>query len=607
MNDYRSLTVEEIEHLEQRGCRAEDWTRVNVAEDFSPEWIDHVAFYGDVCLGVFDKQIEVAEGFFRHAGISHAVLCDVSIGDNCLIENIGEHICRYTIGEECYIAHVGTMLTTEGATYGQGNVVAVKNEAGQGNVIVYDGLTSQVAALMISVEKDRQTWGCLRRLAERHVAEAMPERGTIGYGVKIVNTRELVNVWVGDDCEINGASRISESTLLSVPESSTYIGCDVVCDNTVIQAGASVTDGAKLDNCFVGEACHAGKGFSAESSLFFANSYMDNGEACAAFCGPFTVSHHKSTLLIGGEYSFYNAGSATNFSNHAYKLGPLHHGTLQRGCKTASGSHILWPAQTGVFSVCLGKIQNHPDLRQLPFSYVIGDGSTTWVVPGRNLCTVGTWRDTAKWPKRDMRPHTGRRSLVNFDWLSPYTMSEVLHAKRLLENLQTEQGEQAALYTWQGCCIKRIWLVKGIQLYTLAIRLYLGKAVEGHYCELPESSVGTGDWVDLAGLLAPETEIVSLEDDLRKGAVDSVQLLEERFSAIHRHYTDYKWNFTYRMALSWLGIDTLTEDEVDTIEADYVQACQEWKTAVQRDAEKEFAMGDVDEAVLTDFLEKLGK
>ena len=64
---------------------------------------------------------------------------------------------------------------------------------------------------------------------------------------------------------------------------------------------------------------------------------MSNGEACAAFCGPFTVSHHKSSLLIGAMYSFYNAGSATNFSNHAYKMGPMHYGYLERGCKTASG------------------------------------------------------------------------------------------------------------------------------------------------------------------------------------------------------------------------------------------------------------------------------
>ena len=117
-----------------------------------------------------------------------------------------------------------------------------------------------------------------------------------------------------------------------------------------------ILNSAKISNCFVGEACCITNGFTAESSVFFANCHMANGEACAAFCGPFTSSHHKSSLLIGGMFSFYNAGSATNFSNHAYKMGPIHYGTLERGCKTASGAYLLMPAKIGTFSVCFGKL-----------------------------------------------------------------------------------------------------------------------------------------------------------------------------------------------------------------------------------------------------------
>ncbi len=606
-NEYRSLTVEEIDQLERHGCRADDWTRVSVAEDFSPEYIHGVVFCGDVCLGVFDKQLEIADGLFRHAGIRNATLCDVTVGDNCLIENIGCYICRYTIGEECYIANVGTMITTDGATFGEGNPVAVMNEAGDGNVVLYDTLTSQAAAFMVACAADKEVWPRLKRMAMRHAEAQKPDQGTVGYRVKIVNTREIINTVVGDDCEINGASRLCETTLVSIPEASTYVGHDAVCDNTIVQAGASVLDGAKTDNCFVGEACHVGRGFSAESSLFFANSYMDNGEACAAFCGPFSVSHHKSTLLIGGQYSFYNAGSATNFSNHAYKLGPIHHGTLQRGTKTASGSHILWPAQIGAFSVCLGKIQHHPDTTALPFSYVIGAESATWLVPGRNLCTVGTYRDTAKWPKRDVRPRSGRQSVVCFDWLSPYTIAEVLRGRRLLEQLRQEQGEQTASYTYHGCTIKHAWLVKGIQLYDLAVRLYLGEAIQGHFCELPESSMGTGDWTDLGGMLVPEAAVNQLADDIRQGDVDDMQSVEDRLLMLYSKYEDYKWNWTYRMLIDRLGTDTLTEDDMRAVEADSAKARMEWLGAVKRDAEKEFAMGDVDEDTLSNFIGKLEK
>ena len=50
MNDYRPLTTEEIEQLQQNGCWAEDWTSVNVAEDFNPEHMRQVMLYGEVCI-----------------------------------------------------------------------------------------------------------------------------------------------------------------------------------------------------------------------------------------------------------------------------------------------------------------------------------------------------------------------------------------------------------------------------------------------------------------------------------------------------------------------------------------------------------------------------
>lgn len=601
----RSLTLEEIEILERNGCTAEDWGRISVADDFEPEYIYNVAFYGDVSLGVFDKHIEVAEGFVRHAGIRNAVLRDVTVGDNCLIENIGNYICRYDIGEECYISNVGRIAADEGATYGNGNVVSVMNEAGDGNVIIYDGLTSQMAAFMVAHAADRELWSELKAIVDRFVEERRPERAVIGYRVKIMNTREIINTLVCDECEINGASRLSDCTLSGTPEAGIYIGNDVICENSVVAAGASVLGGAKIDNCLIGEACHIGKGFSAESSLFFANSYMDNGEACAAFCGPFSVSHHKSTLLIGGMFSFYNAGSGTNFSNHAYKLGPVHYGTLERGSKTASGAHVLMPARIGAFSMVMGKVQCHPDTHDLPFSYLIASGDTTYIVPGRNLTTVGTFRDTGKWPRRDMRPRGERHSLVCFDWLSPYTISAAIRGRRLLESLREEQGNDAAEYSYGGCVIRNRSLVNGIRYYDMAIRLYMGEAVRDHYCELPESSTGTGDWQDMAGLIVPDTEVEQLAYDIRSGAIDEVQQIDDRLITMYSRYEDYKWNWTYRVILDYFGLDTLTEGDLQRISDEYEAARQEWTAAIRNDAEREYALGDVEESVLNDFLTKL--
>ena len=602
------MTVDEIGMLERSGCRAEDWTRINVAEDFSPEYVRNVDFYGDITLGVFDKTIQIDNGFHRHTGIERAVLRDVSIGDNCLIENIGNYISRYDIGEECVISNVGTIATTENPTFGQDNQVALLNEAGAPNVVLYDGLTSQMAALMMRTASDKPVWAKIAKMVKAQVEASRPDRGTIGYSVKIANTREIVNVVVDDECEINGASLLVETTLKSSSEASIYIGHDVICENTIVQAGSSILDGAKLDNCFVGEACHIGRGFSAESSVFFANSYMDNGESCAAFCGPFSVSHHKASLLIGVETSFYNAGSATNYSNHAYKMGPLHYGTLERGSKTASGAHILMPATIGPFTMCMGKIQTHPDTRHLPFSYVIADGMTTWLVPGCNFATVGTYRDIMKWPKRDKRPLNGRRSIVNTEWLSPFVVQQVTEGRNYLRQLEANDelnDEANAHVSGEGFTMRCSSALRGIGYYDMAIRMFLADAVRKEGEALPSSSTGTGEWLDLSGMYAPKSEIDQLADDIRFSSLDEIQQVDDRLLDIHNHYSEYKWNYAYRLALNYYSLDTITSDDIEMIIRKGDEARSQWLSRIRKDAEKEFAMGDVSEEQLDDFLRGL--
>ncbi len=606
MNEYRSLTEEEITTLEDNGCTAEDWSAVNVVEDFVPTYVNNTDFYGEVNLGVFDKYIDIEDGFRRHSGIRHATLRNVTIGDNTIIDNIGGYISEYEIGEECYIVNVGTITAQrDGSCFGENNIISVLNEDGGGNVIIYSGLSSQMAAFMVKNADDRALMQSLRTMILHNVKGRLSGHGFIGDRVKIVNTGDISNVCVNDDCEISGASRLRESTIISIPEASVYIGNGVICDNTIVSAGSSVLDGAMLDNCFVGEACHIGRGFSANNSVFFANSYMDNGEACAAFCGPFSVSHHKSTLLIGGQFSFYNAGSNTNYSNHAYKMGPIHYGTLERGSKTASGAHILMPATVGSFSMCMGKIQNHPDTRMLPFSYLIGAGDTTYIVPGRNFVTVGTYRDIHKWQRRDMRPRTGRQSLVNFDWLSPFTVSEVIKGKRLLERLKTEQGENPASYSYEGCIIKNNALLNGIKYYDMLIRLYMGEAMRNHAMELPDTSVGTGDWCDLAGQMVPETEELQLAEDIREGVITDITQVEQRFALLYKEYGQYKWTWTYRVITEYFNLEALAAEDGERITSEYESARRDWLNFIKYDAEKEFRLGDVDEETLNKFLNSI--
>ena len=585
----RSLRKEEIVTLTNQGCTAEDWSNIQVADLFSPQYINNVEFYGNVTLGYFQKDVEVAPGFTKHSGIRYATLRNVVIGNDCLIE------------------HVGIINTTTDATFGQGQVIAVLNEVGDGNVMIFDGLNAQLANLMVKYEQDKEFTQVIRSIIQKRIDLTTQPITIIGNDVRITHTTAIVNCHISDGCQIDGALRLQDCTLKSMPDAVVKIGVGVICEHSVIYNGSSVQNNAKLENCFVGEACTITDGFTAESSLFFANCYMSNGEACAAFCGPFSASHHKSSLLIGGMFSFYNAGSATNFSNHAYKMGPMHWGILDRGTKTASGSYILMPAHIGTFSVCFGKLMHHPDTTKLPFSYLIAYGDEMYLVPGRNLTTVGLYRDIRKWPKRDKRPDEARNSIVNFDWLSPFSVGGIMVAKRTLEGLREISGD-VATYNFHDYVIKNSSLKKGIKYYDIALRIYMGAVMKRHILEVPRSSVGTGKWSDLSGLLIPVSEEQRIKEAIKNGELDTIDDIRNEFVKANKNYSEYRWAWSYRLIREYYGIEgEITPEIAERVMEDYITARRAWIAEIRKDAIKEFELGDIDESVLNEFLEILDK
>ena len=122
---------------------------------------------------------------------------------------------------------------------------------------------------------------------------------------------------------------------------------------------------------------------------------------------------------------------------------------------------------------------------------------------------------------------------------------------------------------------------------------------------MPKSEVGKGEWVDLSGLLMPESEEQRLVDDIKSGAIDRIGQVLDRFEEINDRYSDYRWAWSYQLILDYYHLDELTPADVERIRQDYVHARRAWIAEIRKDAEKEYAMGDVEREVFEDFLSKL--
>lgn len=605
MKNYRSLTNEEINRLEAQACSASDWNDVQVDEHFTPDYVHHARFSGKVRLGVFEYEFALPGGICKHAGLSYVTLHNVTVGDNCCIENVKNYIANYEIGAYTFIENVDIILVDKKSRFGNGVEVSVLNETGGREVMIHDRLSAHQAYIMALYRHRPQLIERMKALIEAYADEYASETGTIGSHVTIVNSGYIKNVRVGDYCEIEGAGRLKNGSINSNAADPVHIGYGVVCDDFIISSGSHIEDGTMITRCFVGQACHMGHNYSASDSLFFSNCQEENGEACAIFAGPFTVTHHKSTLLIAGMFSFMNAGSGSNQSNHMYKLGPIHQGALERGAKTTSDSYILWPARIGAFSLVMGRHVNHPDTSDLPFSYLIEDKNTTYLAPGVNLRSVGTIRDAQKWPKRDLRKDPVRLDQINYNLLSPYTIQKMMKGRSILKELQRVSGETSEIYSYQSAKIKNSALNKGIGFYETAIHKFLGNSVikrlegicfknnEEIRCRLqPDTVIGEGEWVDISGLIAPKTEIERLMNDIETGVLYTVDQIHDRFAEMHANYYTYEWTWAYGKMLEFYGLnaETITAKDIIDIVHQWQKSVVGLDRMVYEDAKKEFSL-----------------
>ena len=605
MRSYRALTQEEIGRLEAQACTAADWNDVQVAEAFTPDYVHHTRFSGKIRLGVFEGEFRLAGGVCKHAGLSYAALHNVTVGDNCFIENVKNYIANYEIGESVFIENVDIILTDKKSRFGNGVEVSVLNETGGREVMIHDRLSAHQAYIMALYRHRPLLIERMKALIEAYAEAHASETGTIGNRVSIVNSGYIKNVRIGDCCEIEGAGRLKNGTINSNASDPVHIGYGVVCDDFIISSGAHIEDGTMITRCFVGQACRMGHNYSASDSLFFSNCQEENGEACAIFAGPFTVTHHKSTLLIAGMFSFMNAGSGSNQSNHMYKLGPIHQGAMERGAKTTSDSYILWPARIGAFSLVMGRHVNHPDTSDLPFSYLIEDKNTTYLAPGVNLRSVGTIRDAQKWPKRDLRKDPLRLDQINYNLLSPYTIQKMMKGREILKELARVSGETSETYAYQSAKIKNSALNKGIKFYETAIHKFLGNSVikrlekirfqsdeEIRKRLLPDTPVGSGEWVDISGLIAPKSEIERLMSDIETGTLSTVDQIHDRFADMHAHYYTYEWTWAYEKMLEFYRLDAerITASDICAIVRQWQEAVVGLDRLVYEDAKKEFSL-----------------
>ena len=598
METGRSLTSEEISQLITQRCNAEDWSKIRVSKDFLVKYITDTTFSGEVYLGRFGKKLMLPGGVPVQSSIRRAHLHNCHISDNVFINHVSQYIANYSIGEGTIIENIGALYTEGESSFGNGTSVSVLDETGGKAVSIYEGLSAQTAWLSVTHFHRTELVASLHKMALEQARSVRSTQGTVGASCSIRNSGTLRNLCIGNGCEINGASILDDGSLCSAPSAfpgegneslltTAYVGANVIARHFIVAPGAVVKDGVQIERCFVGEAAELSKSFSAHDSLFFSNSQMENGEACASFLGPYSVSMHKGTLMVGGMFSFCNFGSSTNQSNHFYKLGPMHSGILERGCKTGSSAYLLWPCRIGAFTFIKGAHTEHPVTVDFPYSFLLEDNGKSYLTPGASLRSIGTLRDELKWPQRDKRTSLMPADKICFDSSNPSIACAVARGLSKLKSLAANKESE---YVLSGFSIRSAAVVRGIELYQLAMDVFKGTQFIRQLERLQEEGIGASsllkkllahthpiadEWVDASGLQVTQNELDALIQHLETNQIQGVKELEASWERLYLKSGKMAW----QCALKHIALDLEKEASRLTL-SDFEGLIDRWEQSL---------------------------
>ena len=180
--------------------------------------------------------------------------------------------------------------------------------------------------------------------------------------------------------------------------------------------------------------------------------------------------------------------------------------------------------------------------------------------------------------------------------------------RETLINLRHASGELSDIYSFHSAKIRNSALVKGIGFYEIAIHKFLGnsiiKRLEGiNFLSddeirarlKPDTSIGSGEWVDISGLIAPKSEIDALIEGIETGVVNRLKYINAEFERMHRNYYTYEWTWAYEKLEEYYGInpENITSEDIIHIVEKWKESVVGLDRMVYEDAKKEFSLASM--------------
>lgn len=292
----RELSKEEIAVMEGRGCRADDWSLVQVAQDFDPFRVRRTHFVGSCILGRFRGEREVQPGISLPTGVYDSTLIEAQVGNDCLLENV-RFCARVVVDHGAVLFDVGSLIADPVVHYGTNQWLEVGPETGGRRIPLWMGMDVWQAHHIATQLDDTEGQQAVVAAHEQQVADCQSDRCWIGRGAVVRHTTRVANAYLGPGCVIDQATDLSDVAICCDINSPTRI-ISAAVTHSLLGPGVEVAGGAIVRHSALLEHCTIDLNAVVEHSVIAANASIAKGEVTASIVGPFTGLHHQS-LLIG--------------------------------------------------------------------------------------------------------------------------------------------------------------------------------------------------------------------------------------------------------------------------------------------------------------------
>lgn len=554
---FYPLSKKQIDILIENQNESDNWDNISVSKKFNPNLVKRNRLFGKITLGDLSPVYHEFHNFKMREGIYDSMIISCDIGNNVCIDNV-KYLSHYIIGNEVMIANVNELATTDKAKFGNGIlkdgetdeksriVIEVCNENGGRKIIPFDGMLSADAYLWSKHQGDTVFMNRLREMTERKFDKQRGYYGSIGDRTVIKNCGIIKDTKIGTDAYVKGANKLKNITLNSDVDRKSQIGegCELV--NGIVGYGCRIFYGVKAVRFIAASHSQLKYGARLINSYLGNNSTISCCEVLNSLIFPAHEQHHNNSFLcasmIQGQSNI--AAGATLGSNHNSRSAD---GEIVAGRGFWPGLCVSLKHNSKFASFTILAKGDYPAELNIPMPFCLVSNDVTndrlVVMPGYwflyNMYALS--RNAQKYHDRDQRLQ--KAQLLEFDYLAPDTINEMMHALSILEKLTVNDRGEATIKGWENSQRDAL-LIKvpqAISIFRKMISKYLAvqilRVIEEENIDnfdALKKAMGKGtirnEWLNIGGQMILKNEVEKLKSAIKNAKIQS-------WEQVHQFYT----------------------------------------------------------------------